>query len=143
VVIEAVGTPQAITVAMDCARVGAKVVLAGSSRGLSRGVDWWSLAQQRGLTMVGAHISAVPAKDASHGRWTREQEGRLFLELLQTGRLKVRDLITWRAKPSESNAVYEVLVSGGREHVGIVFCWNGDGASAGVKSTSSNPYHRA
>jgi threonine dehydrogenase-like Zn-dependent dehydrogenase len=123
VVIEAVGTPQANVTAMQCARDGGRVVLLGSSRGLTRDLDIWNVAQKRNLTIIGAHISDMPDKDESPRRWTYEQEGKLFLELLQMGRLKVADLITWRAKPEECNAVYEVLAEGGRDHVGITFNW--------------------
>jgi len=123
VVIEAVGTPQANAVAMNCARDGGRVILLGSSRGLTRDLDIWSLAQKRNLTILGAHISDMPDKDASPQRWTYEQEGNLFLELLHTGRLKVADLISWRARPDECNAVYEVLAEGGRNHVGVTFNW--------------------
>lgn len=123
VVIEAVGTPQANVTAMHCAREGGRVILLGSSRGLTRNLDIWELAQKRNLTILGAHISDMPEKDASPQRWTYEQEGKLFLELLDTGRLKVADLITWPARPEECNAVYEMLAEGGRDHVGITFNW--------------------
>lgn len=134
VVIEAVGTPQANVVAMNCARDGGRVVLLGSSRGLTRDLDVWTLAQKRNLTILGAHISDMPDKDASPRRWTYEQEGKLFLELLSTGRLKVQDLVTWRARPDECNAVYEVLAEGGRDHVGIMFAWKSKAAKS-VTST--------
>lgn len=123
VVIEAVGTPQANVTAMQCAREGGRVVLLGSSRGLTRDWDVWNMAQKRNLTIIGAHISDMPERDASPQRWTYVQEGKLFLELVETKRLKVADLITWRAKPEECNAVYEVLAEGGRDHVGITLNW--------------------
>lgn len=124
VVIEAVGTPQANVVAMNCARESGRVILLGSSRGLTRDLDIWALAQKRNLTILGAHISDMPEKDTSPQRWTYKQEGKLFLELLDAGRLKVGDLITWRALPEECNAVYEVLAGGGRDHVGVTFNWS-------------------
>lgn len=127
VVIEAVGTPQANVTAMHCAREGGRVVLLGSSRGLTRDWDLWNDAQKKHLTIIGAHISDMPENDASPLRWTYEQEGKLFLELLHAGRLRVSDLITWRAKPEECNAVYEVLAEGGRNHVGITFNWQPNG----------------
>lgn len=123
VVIEAVGDPQAIVVAMSCARGGGRVVLLGSARGLTRDIDIWQLAQKRTLTLVGAHVGAMPDKDGSPGRWTYEQEGKLFLELLESGRLRVTDLVTWRARPEDCNAVYESLAEGGGNHVGITFSW--------------------
>jgi threonine dehydrogenase-like Zn-dependent dehydrogenase len=123
VVIEAVGTPGAVLTAMSCARDGGTVVLLGSSRGLGRNIDIFSAAQKRQITMVGAHISVLPTRDVSPGRYTYEEEGRLFIELLRTRRLPVADLITWRANPSDCNAVYEVVAGGGDRHIGIMFDW--------------------
>jgi 2-desacetyl-2-hydroxyethyl bacteriochlorophyllide A dehydrogenase len=131
VVIEAVGSAKAIVQAMEGARPGGTVVLLGSSRDLGRHIDWWTVAQQRQLRLVGAHISALPSRDASLGRWTYHQEGRLFLDLLASHRLNVEDLVTWRAAPGQCNQVYEVLADGGREHVGIVFDWARLGSNGG------------
>lgn len=130
VVIEAVGSAKAIAGAMAAARPGGTVVLLGSSRDLGRALDWWTLAQQRNITLVGAHISDMPGADSSPGRWTYQEEGRLFLDLLASGRLDVSDLITWRPGPEACNQVYEVLAEGGREHVGIVFQWSQIAATA-------------
>jgi threonine dehydrogenase-like Zn-dependent dehydrogenase len=123
IVIEAVGTPGAVVTAMNCARPGGTVVLLGSARGLGRNIDIYSAAQARRLTLIGAHISVLPDRDISPQRYTYAEEGRLFFELLRTGRLNLADLITWRARPDECNAVYEVLASGGAHHVGILFDW--------------------
>jgi 2-desacetyl-2-hydroxyethyl bacteriochlorophyllide A dehydrogenase len=129
-VIEAVGSAPAIALAMRAARRGGRVILLGSSRDLGRGLDWYSLAQERGITLVGAHITALPHQDQAATLWTYEQEGRLFLELLARGAVTVNDLITWRPQPQECNKVYEVLAGGGGEHVGIVFDWSGGPATA-------------
>jgi 2-desacetyl-2-hydroxyethyl bacteriochlorophyllide A dehydrogenase len=123
IVIEAVGSASAVTTAMKAARPGGTVVLLGSSRDLGRSLDWWSLAQQRNLTLLGAHIGDMPSAEASSGRWTYRQEGQLFLDLLESGRLNVSDLVTWTPRPDDCNEVYEVLAEGGRQHVGIVFRW--------------------
>lgn len=123
IVIEAVGTPDAIVMAAKCARQGGRVVLLGSSRGLSRGVNLAEVIQRRDIEMIGAHISDMPTRDSSPGRHTYRDEGRFFLELLRSGRLSVSDLVTWRVAPEDCNDVYEVLAKGGREHVAIVFDW--------------------
>jgi|SRR5688572_4320021 len=124
VVIEAVGSAPAITLGMRAARRGGRVILLGSSRDLGRGLDWYALAQERGITLVGANIRAMPQHEQSATLWTYDQEGRLFLELLARRAVDVTDLITWRPKPGECNKVYEVLAGGGGEHVGIVFDWS-------------------
>jgi 2-desacetyl-2-hydroxyethyl bacteriochlorophyllide A dehydrogenase len=129
-VIEAVGSSRAVVQAMQLAKPGGTVVLLGSSRDIGRGLDWWTIAQRRELTLVGAHINVMPGVDASPGRWSYRQEGGLFLELLASGRLDVSNLVTWRPRPEECNQVYEVLAEGGREHVAIVFQWSGSSNAA-------------
>ncbi len=124
VVIEAVGTPQAVVQSLQCAVPGGRVILLGSSRGIGRAVDFKSLAQDRRIDVIGAHISAMPDGESSPGRWTYRQEGELFLRLLEDRRISVSDLVTWRADPSECNHVFEVLAAGGANHVGIVFQWS-------------------
>jgi 2-desacetyl-2-hydroxyethyl bacteriochlorophyllide A dehydrogenase len=129
VVIEAVGSPQAITTAFESARPGGRVILLGSSRGLGRNVNWLDLVQKKNLTVIGAHIGALPNQDASSGRWTYHQEAQLFLEFLQSGRLSVKDLVTWEAQPEECNAVYETIAAGGGKNVAILFDWHADSRS--------------
>jgi 2-desacetyl-2-hydroxyethyl bacteriochlorophyllide A dehydrogenase len=124
VVIEAVGLPDAVTTALRAARPGGRVILLGSSRGLSRNVDMWRYAQQRDVTVVGAHVSDMPDRDASAGRWTYRQEGEVFLNLLAARRLEVEDLVTWDARPEECNAVFELLAKGGGDQVAIGFDWS-------------------
>ena len=130
VVIEAVGSAPAVALAMRAARRGGRVVLLGSSRDLGRNLDWWRMAQERDLTIVGAHIGALPRTESSATLWTYQQEGRLFLDLLARGDLAMADLVTWQPKPEECNRVYEVLADGGGEHVGIVVDWAGAPASS-------------
>jgi threonine dehydrogenase-like Zn-dependent dehydrogenase len=135
VVIEAVGNAEAILLSARCARRGGKVVLLGSSRGLSRDVELGALLKERDITMVGAHISDMPTHDSSPGRHTYRQEGELFLDMLRSRRLSVAELVTWQPAPGDCNAVYEVLAAGGREHVAIVFDWQ----LAGGKGASQRP----
>lgn len=124
VVVEAVGTPDAVRTAMQCSRHGGRVVLLGSARGLTRDIPLGQLIAEKELSVIGAHISDMPDREASPGRHTYHDEGRLFLDLLQQQRLSVDELVTWRASPRECNAVYESLAHGGGGHVAIVFDWN-------------------
>ncbi|HYI26243.1 MAG TPA: zinc-binding alcohol dehydrogenase [Bradyrhizobium sp.] len=123
VVIEAVGSSLAIAQATTAARRGGRVILLGSSRDLGRNLDWHNIVQERDITLIGAHIGALPTYDASPGRWTYAQEGRLFLAQLASGLVHVADMTSWKAAPADCNRVYEVVAEGGREHVGIVFDW--------------------
>ena len=119
----AVGSPTAVVTALKFVRNGGKLVLLGSSRGMGRDVNWYKLAQIKNVKVIGAHISDLPEHDTSFERWTYQKEGLLFLDLLNSGRLNISNLVTWMAEPIECNKVYEILANGGGEHVGIIFNW--------------------
>jgi 2-desacetyl-2-hydroxyethyl bacteriochlorophyllide A dehydrogenase len=127
VVIEAAGTPSALVAALRCAGRGGRVVVLGSARSLGRDLPWDELAQDRELSVVGAHISLLPEVDDSPGRWTFRHEAALFMELVRQGRLRVADLVSWRADPRSCNAVYERLLEREGSHLGVVFEWDDDG----------------
>ena len=122
VVIEVTGSPAAIPTAIAAARDGGRVVIVGSPRGVTHGVDLPATAQ-RGVSIVGAHISGVAGRESSVGRWTRHDESELFLDLVASGRIRLQHLMTESESPSNANRVYESLVSSSNTPMGIVFDW--------------------
>ena len=126
VVIEAAGTPDSIAIALKCATHGARVVIVGSGRTLDRSANWVGLVQDKNLSVIGAHLTALADREASATRWSYQQEATLFLELIRRGRLRVDDLVTWRVRPDECNVVYQHLASGKSKHLGIVFHWRSE-----------------
>jgi 2-desacetyl-2-hydroxyethyl bacteriochlorophyllide A dehydrogenase len=126
VVIDASGHPQAILDAAEGARPGARLVLLGSSRGVTRGIDLagW---QRKELTLIGAHVLTLPAADESPGAWTWKRERETVLELLSQGRLLVEPLVTRRASPGEAARVYADLARPEDRSVAVVFDWTQPG----------------
>ena len=123
VVIEAAGTPDAITLALRCAAPGGRVVILGSGRTLDRSGEWARLVRERNLTLIGAHLTTVAEREASAARWTFQQEASVFLDFIARRQLRVDDLVTRHAPPGDCNAVYEQLASGTSKHTAIVFEW--------------------
>jgi 2-desacetyl-2-hydroxyethyl bacteriochlorophyllide A dehydrogenase len=122
VVIDATGAPSVLPFASSMARAGGRVVGLGTPRGRGR----LSLGQDGclpGLSFIGAHVSGMPRKDQSTGRWTYRDEGRLFLELLAQGELALEGLITHRCDPSQAGEIYESLLAGNSRMIGVVFDW--------------------
>src|SRR5262249_5393062 len=85
--------------------------------------------RDRNLTLIGAHLTTVADREASAARWTFQQEASVFLDFIARRQLRVDDLVTRRARPSECNAVYEQLASGSSKHTAIVFEWRPETAS--------------
>lgn len=123
VVIEVSGNPVAIPTAIESARDGGRVILVGSPRGVTHGVDLVATVQERGVTIVGAHINGTAKQESSFGVWTRHDEFELFLDLLATGRITLEHLITAVESPAMANRVYEQLVSSSSHPIGIIFDW--------------------
>lgn len=123
VVIEATGSPDAILTALRSARPGGRVVLAGSPRGVTPGVDFGRMIAKRGLTVVGAHVSGVAARESSLGRWTTRDESKLFLDLVSSGSIWVTHLIERVVAPADANRVYDELVTEQSPLMGILFDW--------------------
>lgn len=112
---EATGYPECIPIALRCTRSGGRVVLVGSSRGLTRNTDFGLLAD-RAITIVGAHIGSL-------SRSSRPMQAQAFLHLLERKRIDVASLISERVHPWEAEWFYRRLSGNGDVTVGALFCW--------------------
>lgn len=72
----------------------------------------------RGVTIVGAHDGL------EEGEWTAERIHRLFVSLLQSGRLNLKGLTTHRFHPKDCADAYTLANTKRGETMGIVFDWS-------------------
>lgn len=122
VVIEATGNPNVLLLAARLARAGGRVISLGTPRGqgnLHLGQD----DCRPGINIIGAHISGLPQRDASNGLWPYRNEGRLFLDLLDQGKLSLLETITHRLAPTQAGELYEALRARDSSIVGAIFDW--------------------
>ena len=128
--IEASGSPEAISQAVDLTRRGGRVVLLGSPRRPSRGFDFRT-AGEREIELVGAHISTLPS-EADRGTDYREV-GAMFLRLLGDGSIDLTGLVGAEVDPWEAGRFYRDLASGRADWPAAVFNWDriADGAETG------------
>jgi predicted dehydrogenase/NADPH:quinone reductase-like Zn-dependent oxidoreductase len=111
VVIEATGDPAALGTAVAAARPGGRVVLLGSPRGRTPG-EVLTAARIKGLTLVGAHISAL-ATEAKRSPGDPFQElARTFVDGLADGSLRAADLAGPALDPREPQLTYRRLGRG-------------------------------
>jgi predicted dehydrogenase/NADPH:quinone reductase-like Zn-dependent oxidoreductase len=111
VVIEATGDPEGLAAAVAAARPGARVVLLGSPRGLTRAATL-AEAHRKGVKLVGAHISAlaVEARSASDDPFRLLASS--YLDALDGGRIDVADLVGAAVDPREIGHLYRGLGAG-------------------------------
>lgn len=123
VVIEATGVPEVINRAFQvCARMG-RVVLLGSTRGETERVNFYRDVHKRGLTVYGAHCTAVPGHERQPHRWPERDDMRVGLDLLASGRVDVSDLITDRYPVDDAPAAYARLGEWDERLMGMILDW--------------------
>jgi 2-desacetyl-2-hydroxyethyl bacteriochlorophyllide A dehydrogenase len=121
VVIEASGDPEALSLAVEAASPGGRVVLLGSPRGLTADVPL-SVIRAKRLRIIGAHIDTLGHESRLAGVDMFEREARAFLDLVGSGRLSVIDLVNVVIDPREVDAFYRRLARA-RDFVGARFDW--------------------
>ena len=122
--IEATGAPPLVVTAFQLAAVKGRVVLVGSTRGDTDGVNFYRDVHRKGLHVIGAHEITRPLYENSPGYWTQIREHRVCLELLSRRLVRVAPLIThsytWRDFP----VAYAHLVNWDKQALGILIKWN-------------------
>lgn len=122
IVVEATGDPRAINAAIRAARPGARVVLLGSNRGVTRATDL-AAWQRKGLVVMGAHVAVLPALDPAPRAWSWRREVETFLELTRQQRLQLEPLFTRRVSPGEAPGAFADLARPEDKSVGILIDW--------------------
>lgn len=122
IVIEATGNPDAVNLAFRlCARHG-RVVLLGSTRGVTPQVDFYTDVHRKGLTIIGAHVLTRPVLDDSDGRWNAWDENALVLRLIESGRLNCAPLIAREFAADKAADAYR-LIEESPETLGVLLNW--------------------
>lgn len=108
VVIEATGLPNVIPQAFQlCGRNG-RVMLLGSTRGLST-VNFYTDVHKKGLVVVGVHASTHPKHESSPGRWTNADDDEVILRLICAGRIDAGSLRTHEFAVSQAPEAYRTV----------------------------------
>lgn len=130
VAFDATGHPDAFHDAIRCTRRGGRIVLLGSNRGVTRGLDLQKI-RDAALTLLGAHITTLPQPAI------REQDG--ILGFLRDGRLHVEKLVTHEVVPAEAELFYRRLAAGRERVLAALFRWSPPPPHAELDSRPSRP----
>lgn len=123
VVIEASGAPSAIPTAFQIAATRGRVVLLGSTRGDTEGVNFYRDVHRKGLTIIGAHEITRPRFETLPGWWTQRDEHKIALKLLAMGRLQVKPLINLEFSWEQFPQAYARLAGWDRSISGMLIRW--------------------
>ncbi len=123
VVIECTGFPQPIANALLAAKKFGRVVILGSTRGCTE-VNFYRDVHKKALTIVGAHISSNPDKESYPGYWTAQDNAAAFLNLMKTGRIQMKPLISEKRPFTECEAIYSSVLGWEKEYITTVIDWS-------------------
>ena len=128
-VIEAIGNPALVPVAVDMARPLGEVILLGSPRGQGGEMGpMLSDVHHKGVSITGAFEWLPPFHDAKAG-WgpSLETTVHTVMSWIRTGRLRTEGMVSQVASPESCQEVFGRLASDRNAQFGVVFDWQATG----------------
>jgi 2-desacetyl-2-hydroxyethyl bacteriochlorophyllide A dehydrogenase len=123
VVVDATGVPSALRDALHLVADGGQVVLVGSPRGIIERFDtYWDL-HGRSVTVTGAHGSAIGVGVRDRFPFTKARALPLLVHLLESGKLRLDDLVTHAVDGRGLDAMYRGLLERRDGFLGVALHW--------------------
>lgn len=123
VVVDATGAPNAVRTAMSVVADGGKVIMVGSPRGIAGDVDFYWDLHGRSISLIGAHGSAIGTEPREKFPFVRDRALRLIVHFLESGKLRVNDLIPHHVPARQLHSMYEGLLHQRDEYLGVTLDW--------------------
>lgn len=123
IVVDATGNPQAVNAAMDVVADGGKVVMVGSPRGIAGDVDFYWNLHGRSIQLIGAHGSAIGVEPREKFSFVRDRAMRLLVHMLESGKLRLDDVVTHVTHGAEIKTMYDGLLDRRDEFIGVAVHW--------------------
>lgn len=123
IVVDATGFPDVARTAMSIVTDGGQVIMVGSPRGIAGDVDFYWDLHGRSISLIGAHGSAIGELPREKFPFVRDRAFRLIVHLLESGKLRIDDLISHHAYGGDAHAMYEGLLHHRDEFLGVTLHW--------------------
>ena len=125
VVIEATGVPQAVNTALKMVKPLGRVVLLGSTRGNTDGVNFYRDVHRKGIAVIGAHEMhrAQDERDQFGHFRSHQRDEETIIDLLAQRRIVLEPLISENAAPECAQTIYDRLLSKKEPLMLAAFCW--------------------
>ena len=127
--LECTGNPKAVEGSPDYMAKGGTIVMVGSPRGeyptdLVPFIQRFHLHRPHGdLTLKGAHEWKLPMYPDGHTKINMARNVRTITRLIQSGKLKTKELLSKVYKPEKAARAYKDLIENMDETLGVVFDW--------------------
>ena len=121
--VEVTGVSVAMQQALKCASKQGRISLLGCTRVSDCPVDYYQQVHRPGVKLIGAHNFVRPQFESYPHHWTHQDDCKAILDLLATGRLRVKPIISRVAKPEQAPEIYRQLCEDPNFPLGTVFDW--------------------
>ena len=124
IVVDATGVPAALQDALHLVADGGQVVLVGSPRGVIQQFDtYWDL-HVRSVSIVCAHGTAIGVNAREKFPFIRRRALSLLVHFLESGKLRIDDLVTHHVSGSQLGEMYEGLLNQRDDFLGVALHWD-------------------
>jgi 2-desacetyl-2-hydroxyethyl bacteriochlorophyllide A dehydrogenase len=123
IVVDATGVPNVVRAAMSSVVDGGKVIMVGSPRGIAGEVDFYWDLHGRSISLIGAHGSAIGDEPREKFPFVRDRALRTIVHFLESGKLKIDDLITHHVHGAEAKPMYDGLLNQRDDFLAVTLHW--------------------
>lgn len=125
IVFEVTGDPSLIPLEFGTMRSHeGRFVILGSPRGPTS-FDFHDLCQVPSHTIIGAHQLSQPTVESTANPWTKQRNGELFFDLVDSGDLNLEPMITHRLPWTSACESYQMLLTDRSKALGVILSWEG------------------
>ncbi len=122
VLFEVTGKPAIIESEFRVLRRFGRAVILSSPRGPSS-FDFHDFCNSPSITIIGAHNGSTVQCETVHSQWTWPRHCQLYMRLMASGELRVKEMISHRFAPAEAPEVYRWLLEDRSGAGFVVFNW--------------------
>jgi 2-desacetyl-2-hydroxyethyl bacteriochlorophyllide A dehydrogenase len=122
VTIEATGNVSVLPLAFQFAAHGGRIVCAGlweQDQPIPISLEFLA----RELSLIAAHQPHCPVTENIYWPWTQQDNRKLLLEMMASGKLRVSEMLTHRFPVQETPLIYERIKAGDRSMLGVLLEW--------------------
>lgn len=121
-ILEATGNTYVIPMALKLAALGGRIVCVGVMEEKAP-IALHKEFIQRELSLIAAFQPFCPIGENIYWRWTQQENRRLLLEMMESGKLQFDEMITHRFPANQAPEAYEKIKTGDKKMLGAILNW--------------------
>ncbi len=121
--VEVTGVSAAMKQALECAAPMGRISLLGCTRVSDTAVDYYQQVHRPSVKLIGAHNFVRPKFESYPHHWTHQDDCRAILDMISTGRLQVKPIVSRIVSPMDAPEIYNQLCDDPMFPIGTVFDW--------------------